>query len=62
MKSKSSSYKFLRAIQAGNTTVDGSYGVSTVLPVEEGTVFITAIQFGDEWFEAVIDTGSSDTW
>lgn len=27
-----------------------------------GSEFITYIEFGDQWFQVIVDTGSSDTW
>ena len=35
---------------------------TTLLSLEEGEEFATSITFGDETFESLVDTGSSDTW
>jgi len=60
-KSASVSQRYLRSIVA-RSEVDGVFGDTEVEPVEDGQVFITNVTFGTETFEAVIDTGSSDTW
>ena len=59
--SVSTSQRYLRSI-VGRNEVDGVYGDASVQPVEDGQVFLTNVTFGIETFEAVIDTGSSDTW
>lgn len=54
--------RLLRAVRSGNTTVDGTYGTSNISTVDDSQILITTVQFGDQTFEAVLDTGSSDTW
>lgn len=61
-KGISSSSRLLRAVRIGNTTVDGTYGTSDISSVTDSQILITTVQFGDQTFEAVLDTGSSDTW
>lgn len=39
--------------------VNGVYGVAPLTSVEEGTVFLTGVEFGTESFQAVVDTGTS---
>ena len=60
-KSASISQKYLRSIVA-RSEVNGVFGDASVQPVEDGQVFLTHVTFGTETFNAVIDTGSSDTW
>lgn len=40
---------------------DGTYGVAP-LSIAAGQVFLAPITFGTETFNAILDTGSSDTW
>jgi Eukaryotic aspartyl protease len=59
------SSKFLHAIcsQGSLAGQDGTeYGQADLISAELGQVFITNVSFGGQIFEAVIDTGSSDTW
>ncbi|MCJ1479080.1 hypothetical protein MMC13_007764 [Lambiella insularis] len=60
-KSGSISQKYLRPI-IDRSEVNGIFGLTPVEPVEDGQVFLTKVTFGTESFQAVIDTGSSDTW
>ncbi|MCJ1401797.1 hypothetical protein MMC11_005014 [Xylographa trunciseda] len=60
-KSSSVSQRYLRSIVA-RSEVNGVFGDAEVEPVEDGQVFLTNVTFGTQTFEAVIDTGSSDTW
>ena len=39
--------------------VNGVFGVAPLTSVEEGTVFLTGVEFGTESFQAVVDTGTS---
>lgn len=52
---------YLQSLRKGNE-VNGIYGVASLTSVEEGQVFLTGVEFGTESFQAVVDTGSSDTW
>ncbi|CAF9936234.1 MAG: hypothetical protein ALECFALPRED_006738 [Alectoria fallacina] len=52
---------YVQSLRKGSE-VDGVYGVAPLTSVEEGTVFLTGVEFGTESFQAVVDTGSSDTW
>ncbi|GAB7347353.1 hypothetical protein MBLNU459_g4289t1 [Dothideomycetes sp. NU459] len=61
-KGTTTSSRLLRAVQAGNTTVDGTYGTSAIAPAGDSQVLVTTIEFGGQTFQAVLDTGSSDTW
>ena len=49
---------YVQSLRKGNE-VNGVYGVSELTSVEEGTVFLTGVEFGTESFQAVVDTGSS---
>jgi len=60
-KSGSLSAAYLASIRKGNQ-VNGIYGFTPLTSVEQGQVFLTGIMFGSESFQAVVDTGSSDTW
>ena len=60
-RSGSLSAAYLASIRKGNQ-VNGVYGVTPLTSVEQGQVFLTGIEFGSESFQAVVDTGSSDTW
>ena len=60
-KSGAISHAYLQAIRNRNE-VNGVYGVAPVKEVEMSQVFLAPVKFGTETFEAVIDTGSSDTW
>ena len=48
----------MQSLRKGNE-VNGVYGVAKLTSVEEGTVFLTGVEFGTESFQAVVDTGSS---
>lgn len=55
--------RLLRTIRATNATcVDGTYGISDLSTAEEGQILITTVQVGNSSYNAVVDTGSSDTW
>jgi hypothetical protein len=60
-KSGSLSAAYLASIRKGNQ-VNGIYGFTPLTSVEQGQVFLAGIMFGSESFQAVVDTGSSDTW
>ncbi len=60
-KSGSLSAAYLASIRKGNQ-VNGVYGFTPLTSVEQGQVFLAGIDFGSESFQAVVDTGSSDTW
>ncbi|KAL1296621.1 hypothetical protein AAFC00_000110 [Neodothiora populina] len=62
-KESKSGSRLLRAARAENAScVDGDYGIAELSTTEEGQILITSVQVGDESYEAVVDTGSSDTW
>lgn len=48
----------MQSLRKGNE-VNGVYGVAPLTSVEEGTVFLTGVEFGTESFQAVVDTGTS---
>jgi len=59
------SSKFLHEICSHSSLAgqDGTeYGQADLISAELGQVFIANVSFGAQTFEAVIDTGSSDTW
>lgn len=60
-KSGSVSAAYLQSLRKGNQ-VNGIYGFTPLTSVEGGQVFLAGIEFGTESFQAVVDTGSSDTW
>ena len=60
-KGGSLSAAYLASIRKGNQ-VNGVYGFTPLTSVEKGQVFLAGIEFGSESFQAVVDTGSSDTW
>ena len=60
-KSGSLSAAYLTAIRKNNQ-VNGVYGFTPLTSVVQGQVFLAGIEFGSESFQAVVDTGSSDTW
>ncbi len=60
-KTGSLSAAYLAAIRKNNQ-VNGVYGFTPLASVAQGQVFLAGIEFGSESFQAVIDTGSSDTW
>ena len=47
---------YVQSLRKGNE-VNGVYGVAKLTSVEEGTVFLTGVEFGTESFQAVVDTG-----
>ena len=49
---------YAQSLRKGNE-VNGRYGVAPLTSVEEGTVFLTGVEFGTESFQAVVDTGMS---
>ena len=55
------SSRYLQIIREDNST-DGVYGTSELSYSGEGAVLLTNISFGSQTFQAVIDTGSGDTW
>ena len=65
------SSKYLRTATCTNVMTSGTpnvtanrtlYGQADLISADLGQVFITNVSFGSQVFEAVIDTGSSDTW
>lgn len=59
-RSGSLSHAYLHAIRTG-PEVNGTYGVAP-LSIAAGQVFLAPITFGTQTFNAILDTGSSDTW
>ena len=51
---------YVQSLRKGNE-VNGVYGVAPLTSVEEGTVFLTGLEFGTESFQAVVDTGATLT-
>ena len=49
---------YIQSLRKGSE-VNGVYGVAPLTSVEEGTVFLTGVEFGMESFQAVVDTGTS---
>ena len=49
---------YVQSLRKGSE-VNGVYGVAPLTSVEEGTVFLTGLEFGTESFQAVVDTGAS---
>lgn len=55
--------RLLRSVRADNAScVEGTYGLSQLSTAEEGQILITSVQVGDKSYNAVVDTGSSDSW
>ena len=57
----SKSSAFLHSLRKGYQ-VNGVYGVSPLIAINQGQTFLTDIDFAAQSFEAIVDTGSSDTW
>jgi len=55
------SHQYLRSLQKGNQ-VNGNYGFTQAVSDDYSTSFIASIEFANEMFQVIIDTGSSDTW
>lgn len=51
---------YVKSLRKGSE-VNGVYGVAPLTSVEEGTVFLTGLEFGTESFQAVVDTGVTPT-
>ena len=51
---------YVQSLRKGSE-VNGVYGVAPLTSVEEGTVFLTGLEFGTESFQAVVDTGATPT-
>ncbi|KAI9696907.1 MAG: hypothetical protein M1820_007982 [Bogoriella megaspora] len=61
--SRSISHAALRSLgKSSNVRDDPPSSAIPIQAAEEGQVFLTAIQFGSQTFNVVLDTGSSDTW
>ncbi len=57
----SKSANYLKSLRKGSA-VDGVYGSTSLTSVREGQTYLACVEFGTKSFQAVFDTGSSDTW
>lgn len=57
----SKSANYLKSLRKGSA-VDGVYGSTSLTSVQGGQTYLAGVDFGTQCFQAVFDTGSSDTW